>query len=328
MQDEGVELVGRNHHRLSGAYVLTTPPWEVVRRAQEKSLAYEAADRAGVDHPVTWKTSDAAALRRLPVRFPAIVKPSKSTALVQSMHRKALLANTPDELVGLYELALRYVPAAELLVQEFIPGGGENQYSFCGLVEDGRVLAAMTARRLRQYPIDFGMSSSLVEAVDVPELAKPAVRLLSELRLSGLVELEFKRHPDTGTFHLLDINARAWAWHSLCAACGLDFIDLQYRHALGEPVQPAVPRYSVRWRRVLTDIPAGVVSIRSRRISVRSYMRSLRGKTTYSVLDLRDLLPALVDLPVAVLRLRRRPSQPRQLRVQVAGAAREVPPSS
>jgi len=327
MQDDSVELVSRHHQRLSAAYVLTTPPWEVVRGAHDKTLAYDAADRVGVDHPVTWQPVDVAHLRRLPIRFPAIVKPSVSTALVRSIHRKALLATSLEELVELYQLALRYVPAAGLLIQEFIPGGGEHQYSFCALVEEGRVLASMTARRLRQYPIDFGMSSSFVEAVEVPELTGPAERLLAELRLSGLVELEFKRHPETGSFHLLDINVRAWAWHSLCSACGLDFIDLQYRQATGEPLPSVVPRYAVRWRRVLTDVPSGVASILAGTITLRSYLRSLRGTTTYSVLDLRDPVPSLADPAVAAIRLLRRLSQRPVESVKEGGAVLQAPPS-
>jgi predicted ATP-grasp superfamily ATP-dependent carboligase len=326
MQDDAVELVSRNHQRLRATYRLTTAPWDLLRRAQEKRLAYQAADAAGVDHPVTWQPNDLGDMRRLPIRLPAIVKPSISTKLVRSIHRKALLANTLDELAEMYQLALRYVPASGLLVQEFIPGGGENQYSFCALVDGGRIRASMTARRLRQYPIDFGMSSSLVEAVEVPELLGPSELLLSELGLSGLVELEFKRHPDTGRFHLLDINVRAWAWHSLCTECGVDFIDLQYRMAMGQPLPKVLPRYTVRWRRVLTDIPAGVASIRAGTTTFGSYMRSLRGTTTYSVLDLRDPLPSLADPAVAAIRLLRRSHERPDERVKEGGAVRPAPP--
>lgn len=306
MQDDAVELVSRNHQRLSAAFVLTTPAWESLRRAHVKALAYQAADAAGVDHPATWQPQTEDEVNELPVRFPAIVKPAVSTALISSLHRKALFARTREQLVEQYRLAAKYVSTSELLVQEFIPGGGEQQFSFCGVADGGRVLAHMTARRLRQFPIDFGMSSSFVEAIDVPDLYAPASRLLAELDLSGLVEVEFKQHIETGAFHLLDVNVRAWAWHDLCRASGLDMIDLEFRRVTGEPIPRLEARYGMSWRRSVTDIPAGWALIRAGHITLGSYLRSLRGPTVHSTLDVLDPLPTLADLPVAVIRVARR----------------------
>ena len=325
MQDDSLELVSRHHDRLSAVFVLTTPPWEMLRRAHQKSLAYEAAERAGVEYPLTWQPASVAELRQLPIRFPAIVKPIVSTALVRSIHRKALYAENSEQLAELFQVALRYVAATGLLVQEFIPGGGEEQLAFCSLVENGRILASMTARRLRQFPIDFGMSSSFVEAVAIPELHDPAQRLLAELGLSGIVELEFKRHAVNGMFYLLDINFRAWAWHSLCRACGVDFIDLEFRRVTNQALPTITPSYGVRWRRVMTDIPAGASLIRAGKITLRAYLRSLRGPITGSVLDLTDPLPALLDPPVAAIRLLRRPRTRPEPDTRVGEGVHEAP---
>ena len=53
-------------------------------------------------------------------------------------------------------------------VQEIIPGDGKEQYSVAAYCKDGTMLASMTARRTRQYPIDFGRGSTFVEAIEVP----------------------------------------------------------------------------------------------------------------------------------------------------------------
>ena len=318
MQDDAVELVSRQHRRLSTTFLLTTPPWDRLRHAHQKTLLYRAADRAGVDHPATWQPAGEEEISRLPIRFPAIVKPAVSTALVNSIHRKALLASDLAALREHYRAALQHVTPGDLMIQEFVPGGGEQQYSYCALVDDGQVLAGFTARRLRQYPIDFGMSSSFVEAVDVPQLDSPSRRLLWVLRYTGIVELEYKQHATSGRFQLLDANARAWAWHGLCAAAGVDFIDLEYRRVTGAAMPVLKPRRSIRWRRLLTDVPAGVALIRSGKVGLGSYLRSLRGATAYSVFDPRDPLPAVLDLPVALSRVvRRKPTAARALRERV-----------
>ena len=325
MQDDAVELVSRNHQRLSSAFVLTTPPWESLRRAHVKALVNQAADAVGVDHPATWQPLSEDELASLPVRFPAIVKPAVSTALVNALHRKALFAGTREQLVEQYRLAARYVPASEVLVQEFVPGGGEAQLSFCGVVDAGRVLGYMTARRLRQYPIDFGLSSSFVEAIELPQLIAPSTRLLEQLELSGLVEIEFKRHAKTGVLHLLDVNVRAWAWHELCTAAGIDMIDLEFRRVTGEAIPRVAPRYGLRWRRTVTDILAGFALMRAGQVSVASYLRSVRGRTVHSTLDLRDPLPAMADLPVAAIRLAKRVTKYRRPATTAGYSAKHSP---
>ena len=306
MQDEAVELVSRHHRELSAAFVLTTAPWDRLRRAHQKTLMYEASNAAGVRHPMTWMPANEEQLRQLPIVFPAIIKPAVSPLLVNAIRRKALLAEDWTELLDKYRLAARHVSANQLLVQEFIPGGGEQQFSYCALSVEGTVLTSMTARRLRQYPIDFGMSSSFVEAVEVPELEAPSKRLLTELGLSGILELEYKRHPISGEYHLLDINVRPWAWHGLCTACGVDFIELEYRRVTGGSIPATKPRYDVRWRRFITDVPAGAALLRAGQIGLGAYMRSLRGRTASSVFELGDPLPALADVPISALRVLRR----------------------
>jgi predicted ATP-grasp superfamily ATP-dependent carboligase len=162
----------------------------------------------------------------------------------------------------------------------------------------------MTARRSRQYPIDFGLGSSFVEAIDVPGLIEPASRVLARLGVSGMVEVEFIQDRRDGRLKLLDVNPRPWGWHTLCMACGLDFPAMQYDHSLGRPVPRLTPTYGSRWIRLLTDVPAGWSYIKAGAMTPAAYIRSLfAGRTVGSVFDLRDPLPAAGDLAVAVSRV-------------------------
>ena len=118
------------------------------------------------------------------------------------------------------------------MVQEIIPGGGRTQYSFAAFCKEGRILSSMTARRTRQYPIDYGLGSSFVEALPVPALLEFAEKLLEYMHVTGMVEVEFKFDERDQQYKLLDINLRPWGWHTLCIACGLDFPYIQYCDAL------------------------------------------------------------------------------------------------
>ena len=124
------------------------------------------------------------------------------------------------------------------------------------------------------------------------------------MKVSGMVEVEFKYDQRDQQYKLLDINVRPWGWHTLCIACGLDFPYMQYCAAIGQEQTspPATPRYEYHWVRMLTDLPAGLQEIRAGITTPYIYLKSLYGKTAFSVLDWRDPLPALGDFLTACSR--------------------------
>jgi predicted ATP-grasp superfamily ATP-dependent carboligase len=305
LQDEVVALVAQHTQQLSMIYQLVTQDWSVIRWANDKRLTYQMAQELGIDHPQTWYPADEEDLKRLAkhaLPYPVIIKPAISTHLQYVMRKKALLASNSDELLAQYQLAASILPPDEILLQEIIPGNGDSQYSIATFCQQGKILLAMTARRSRQYPIDYGLSSCFVEAVEIPELLAPAARLLDYMQVSGMVEVEFKYDHHQRQYKLLDINVRPWGWHTLCIACGLDFPYIQYCSILGQQPATITPRYDYRWLRLLTDIPAGIQEMRAGITSPLAYLSSLRGKTTFSVFDWQDPLPALGDLAVVLSR--------------------------
>lgn len=296
MQDEVVELVSRHTEQLGAAFTLATQDWSVARWACDKRLTHRMADELGVPAPRTWYPASASDLDQLDITYPVIIKPAISVHLQYAIRLKALPADNLDELRHQYDRAAAIIAPDEIMVQEIIPGSGDAQYSVAAYCKDGETLLRLSARRIRQYPIDYGLGSSFVQAVEVPELFEPAERILRFMGVTGMVEVEFKRDPRDGQYKLLDINLRPWGWHSLAQACGLDFPYLQYRDLCGQPPAPREPCYGVRWIRLITDLPAGLAEMRAGLTTPLAYTRSLLGPTTYSVFDWRDPLPALGDL--------------------------------
>jgi predicted ATP-grasp superfamily ATP-dependent carboligase len=304
MQDEVVQLVACNTQQLAQIYTLVTQEWDIARWANDKRRTYQMAEETGVPYPRTYYPANEEELATIETPFPSIIKPAISVRLQYSTHLKALPAQSPQELLLQYRRARGYIDAEEVMVQEIIPGDGKTQYSIAAYCEDGRILTSMTARRTRQYPIDYGLGSSFVEATPVPALLEPAEKLLSYMRVSGMIEVEFKFDERDQQYKLLDINLRPWGWHTLCIACGLDFPYIQYCDVLGQEQKSiaVAPRYDYHWVRMLTDLPAGLQEIRAGITTPRRYLRSLAGKTVFSVLDWRDPLPAAGDLLVALSR--------------------------
>jgi len=299
-QDEVLELIARHHDSLETAYRLVTQAWPVLRWTYDKRLLHEAADDASVDHPLTWYPADETELTEIPFSFPVIIKPANSIQLQYMIGRKAFPAKNREELKERYRFATKILPPDLLMVQEIIDA--EANFSVGAFCEEGRMVSAMTARRTRQYPIDYGLSSSFVEAIEVPGLFDPAQRILRRLGVTGMVEVEFIQDRRDGRPKLIDVNPRPWGWHALCIGCGLDFPRMQYEHALGRPAPHVEPRYGRRWIRLLTDVPASLSSIRAGRLTPGDYLSSWRGPTEFSVFDIRDPLPAAGDLGLTVLR--------------------------
>lgn len=302
LQDEVVEFVARNASQLSAIYRLATQNWDVVQWICDKRLTYRLADETGIAYPRTWYPASEDELRTMDIAFPAILKPAVSIHFQQATRLKALPANTFEELLNQYRYAASIIVADEIMIQETIPGTGQTQYSFAAYCKEGYSILSMTARRTRQYPIDFGLGSSFVEAIEVPAIREPAEKFLAALGVTGMVEVEFKYDQRDSQYKLLDVNLRPWGWHTLSTACGLDFSYIHYKDILGEAPMPLEPRYGYHWVRLLTDIPAGIQEIRAGITTSRAYLQSFTGHTVYSVFDLRDPLPALGDFFTAFIR--------------------------
>jgi D-aspartate ligase len=294
-REETVAVVARHREQLSALYRVPTPDFSVVRTAWDKRETYRCAAELGIPAPRCWFPRTEADLDEVDLSAPVVVKPAIKEHFVYETKVKAWRAETLDELRTTYRRALEVVPADEVIVQELVPGDGSTQLAFCALFKDGRALGEMTVRRLRQHPSDFGRASTYVETVDLPELAGPAVRLLTRMGYYGLVEVEFKRDARDGLPKLLDVNARTWGYHSLGAAAGVDFPRMLVADQLGYDVSPARARAGVRWIRLETDLPNACRDIWRGRLRLRDYARSLRGIDTEAVFSLRDPLPALFE---------------------------------
>jgi predicted ATP-grasp superfamily ATP-dependent carboligase len=304
VQDDAVELVTHHVSQLATSYQLVTQKWDVVRWAHDKRLTYQLAQEAGVPYPKTWYPNSEDQLKTLDITFPVIIKPAVSIHFQHALRLKALPVYSLDELIEQYHLTAKIIPPEEIMIQEIIPGDGRTQYSVGTFCKNGEVVQSITARRTRQYPIDYGLGSSFVEAIEVPVIGELAEKLLCMMGVSGMVEVEFKYDMRDEQYKLLDINVRPWGWHTLCIECGLDLPYIQYCDALGYEIPaPIKPQYGRHWVRMLTDLPAGIQEIRAGMTTPIAYIHSLLGKTAFSVFAWHDPLPALGDLGVAFSRL-------------------------
>lgn len=317
--DDTAALVARNHAALAERFRMTTPDWSAVRWAHDKRLTNELAESVGVAHPWTLRSANRAELESAELRFPLILKPAVKEVANRFTYDKAWRADTREELLRRYDEACSLVPRDQVMIQKLIPGSGEAQFSFGAACADGRPFAWVTAQRVRQYPVDFGHSSSFVETVENEDVARDARKLLAAMSYSGLVEVEFKRDAD-GSYSVLDINPRLWTWHTIGRRAGVDFPYLSWLAVQGAEPPERAARPDTRWMRVGTDLLSAAELMRRDSLGPLGYLRSFRGPLELAVFAPDDPAPVLAAAPLLVSRMLRR--APVLLGARAGGAVR------
>jgi D-aspartate ligase len=299
--DYTVGLASGYHKELGRVYRLTVPPWEDLRWACDKRLLQQLAERLGIHQPWTAWPSNREGLPEIDYPFPVILKPAIRLKPNSLAVPKAWRAEDRKSLEARFEEASQLLGAQNLIVQEVVPGGGEEQFSYAALCKDGVSLACMVARRTRQYPKDFGQLSTYVETIDEPQIIEPAERLLGAMRFTGLIEIEFKRDPRSGQFKLLDVNPRVWGWHTLARRVGIDFPYLLWLLGQDKPVPRLRGRAGERWVHLSADLRVAIGEILAGQLSLRSYLHSIRGPRESAIFAWDDPLPGFLDLPLFAL---------------------------
>ena len=296
--DSAAAMIARHRERLSECFQLTTPEWDVLQWVYDKRLTYQLADKVGVPRPWTMYPRDRTELAQGNYSFPVILKPAFHGPFNRFTAAKAWRVDSKQQLLARYDEAAGLVEPGRIMIQELIPGSGESQFSYTALCQAGQPLASLTARRIRQFPMDFGRASTFVETADDPESTEKARRLLRALHYTGLVEVEFKRDARDAALKVLDINPRVWGWHSLCGFAGVDYPYLLWLLTIGERVPTTKAKPGLRWVRMSTDAPTAIREVLAGRLSLRDYLRSIRPPLAPAIFASDDPLPGLLEFPL------------------------------
>jgi D-aspartate ligase len=296
-REELVAALSRNRVELARTFRVPTPEWSSVQWAWDKRNTYRLANQLGIPVPVTHYPECVDELSELDgLAPPFAIKPAIKEHFVYATKAKAWRADSHSQLKDLFKQASELVTPGEIMVQEVIPGGGNQQFAYCAFFREGKAVGKMVAQRRRQHPLQFGRASTYVETVDIPVLEELSERFLRKIDYYGLVEIEYKLDPRDGLYKLLDVNARTWGYHSLGVSAGVDFSYMLYADQVGLPVTACKGKPGVGWVRTTTDIPAAFVALVAKDIDFRSYLRSLGNCSADAVFSLEDPLPGLAEI--------------------------------
>jgi len=303
--DEQVRIVSQHHCQLAEKYIVSIPEWETTRYLYDKRLTTVLAKKQQIPIPETVTVGDAQDLHSLNLSFPLIIKPAITPHLVSKTKKKGYRANNPDELKALYQRVARIMDPQEILIQEFIPGGARNLYSYFGYFKEGRPVSGYSARRLRQHPRELGKASTYAVSVHIPELEAMATDLLTGIGYTGIAEVEFMFNPNHARFELLEVNPRIWGWITLAIHAGIDLPYLAYADLTQEPYRLGKYTEGAKWMHMVTDIPVVSIELLHGRLNLGDYLRSIMGCHD-AVFNLADPLPFVMELLMIPYLIKRR----------------------
>jgi predicted ATP-grasp superfamily ATP-dependent carboligase len=299
MGDAHTLLVARNRTALKRHFRFLVPDTETVEKLVDKRSQYPLARAAGVPIPAVHFPASSEEARRLSgsLPYPCLLKPYVSHAARSELGGKLLVVGSPAELMSAYERIS--AAGVELMLQEIVPGEDTALLGYLAFWDgDGRELAWLTKRKLRQYPPQFG-DGALQVTVEAPEVAELSRRLLRAFDYRGFVGVEFKRSALDDIYRLMEINPRVVSGNELAVAAGVDFPWIGYRHLTDSDWRGGPPnrfRHGVKYVNEEWDVQAYLALRKSGKLGLRTWLASLRGVRARAIWALDDPMPFLIGL--------------------------------
>ncbi len=277
-------------------YRIPTPGWEIIQNLYIKENTYKIAEKHHIPIPKTYYPKSYDELTTLDLQYPVIIKPSIRDKFYNKVKTKAFLINNMKQLEKTYRRVCSIIDPSEVLIQEFIPGGPKQLFSFCPFFKNREVVSSVMARRSRQHPMDFGHATTFAELIDIPELHRIAEKFLSLIDFYGIAEVEFMKDSISGKYKLIEVNPRIWGWHSLAIAAGVDLPYILYQDMIGEKIEVQNTFKKINWVRLITDIPTVFIEVVKGKMKIGDYITSMKGKKEFAVFSFKDPLPFFVEL--------------------------------
>lgn len=297
--DEAVEMLCGRYDEYKNRFALGVPSPEVIELFNDKRRAYRFAEASGVHCPKCWYPDTMEEVEALSeeLPYPVVVKPAVMYSFHATFGKKAFRCDDAASLKETYtRIAAKGYPLETLVVQEFLDGGAKNLYSCGVMAAGGEIVVSMQANRIRQNPMDFGNSTTYAISCFMPEIQEQTEALLRMTNYRGVGEVEWMWDAKAQQYKFLEINTRAWKWHTISNQLGFSFIGALIDYYNGERLSVSDYRDAkqVAWCERLTDYAVFIKEIMHGRMRLRDVIKSYRIKHESAVWSWRDPLPAIM----------------------------------
>lgn len=297
--DMSVQIVSKYRNELEAWYHVALPPHDVVTMLMDKVSFYRYAQKGGLRIPRTFILDDRNAAEEAAeeLSYPAILKPCGRSPEwdEHSMYKVYRVANA-EQLLVLYDQYNRWIET--LIAQEWIEGPDENLFSCnCYFNSASEPMVTFVARKIRQWPPRVGKSCLGVECRN-DQVLDQTIQLFRGVRYRGLGYLEMKQDQRTGDHYIVEPNiGRPTGRSAIAEAGGVELLYTMYCDSVGLPLPAArVQMYTgAKWMHLRRDLQSALYYRRQGQLTVRDWLRSVRGKKTYALFSWTDPGPFIGD---------------------------------
>ena len=299
--DEMVEFLATHYADYQQRCALGIPNPETVDLFNDKRKAYQFAESHHIPCPECWYPNTIAEVEALAptLPYPVVVKPAIMYSFHTTFGKKAFRCDNAEQLLAIYKrIADADYPLEKVLIQEFLSGGPQYLFSYGVMAENGTPIASLIANRIRQNPMDFGNSTTFAITCDVPDIARQSEQLLHLVNYWGMGEVEWMFDPKSGQYKFLEINTRAWKWHTISNQLGFSFIgtmiDVLNSNEMDCEKQPATATHQVGWVERLTDWTVIAKEVLHHRMKLSSAGQTYKIQKENAVWSWQDPLPGIM----------------------------------
>jgi D-aspartate ligase len=293
--DATATFVANHADTLNERFLIPTPSGELVADLASKRGLSQLAARHGVPAPDAWFPESETELLSMAkgIRYPVLLKGIDGLKLARRTgHRMVICRDFPD-LLARYE-SLEDAEQPNLMLQEYIPGGSETVWMFNGYFNArSECLASFTGKKLRQCPIRTG-ATSLGICLENETVESTMKRFMSAVGYRGMLDVGMRYDARDCRYKVLDVNPRIGATFRLFTGVdGMDVARACYLDMTGQRVPPTAAREGRKW--IVEDMDASATAHLwlEGSLTVRAWLKSLRGIDEAAYLAADDPLPAV-----------------------------------
>lgn len=297
--DDYIDFIVERYDNLSTKMQIGVPSLDIINTFNNKRNAYEYIQSLGIHQPISYCPNSIEDVLKLAdtIEYPIVVKPAIMHSFHKQFGKKAYLCLDKDSLIEKVKfIHENKYPINQLILQEYLSGGAKTLYSYGVYAENGEPQAWIMANRIRQNPMDFGNSTTFAITCKIPEIEYATRKILSATKYTGLAEIEFMYDDKNCVYKFLEINTRAWKWHSISEAFGWGFMSeliLNRNDLKREFVDSNINK---AWVERLTDFAVVLKELLKRRMKLKEVFRTYRISKTNAVWSIKDIKPAIMYL--------------------------------
>ena len=296
--DQTVMTISEHRERLLPYYRIALPDHDTLEMLVDKVRFYKFAQKEGFPIPQTYFLDENSNITEIAeaMSYPCMLKPPYKNPEWLKHAEKVIKVDSPASLIETFN---RMKPYADLIIlQQWVEGDDTALFSMNGYFNrDSEPLVTFIARKIRQWPIETGVSClSIEERNDV--VLDVSLRLFKHVRFFGLCYLEMKRDAITGEHYIIEPNlGRPTGRSAIAEAGGVALLYTKYCDMVGLPLPPnRTQTYgNAKWIYLRRDLQSAFKYWRRGQLSFGDWLKSMRGKKRYAIWDWRDPLPFFLD---------------------------------